>query len=78
MPFSQATNTPLIRRLGALSQCAESQTRLLRLNAGLMLADRRPKTLADTRLDLHLRRLPLLLDGLAEVGGFRRDIEAGL
>jgi hypothetical protein len=41
---------------------AKPPTRLLWLNAGLMLADRRPKTLADTRLDLHLMRLPILLD----------------
>ena len=41
---------------------AKWQIRLLWLNAGLMLADRRPKTLADTQLDLHLIRLPILLD----------------
>lgn len=41
---------------------AKPETHLLWLNAGLMLADRRPKTLADTRLDLHLLRLPILLD----------------
>lgn len=38
------------------------QIRLLWLNAGLMLADHHIKTLDDTRLDLHLLRLPILLD----------------
>lgn len=41
---------------------AKWQIRLLWLNAGLMLADRHAKTLADTQLDLHLLRLPILLD----------------
>lgn len=41
---------------------AERAIQLLWLNAGLMLAERRPQTLPDTWLDLHLLRLPILLD----------------
>lgn len=57
---------------------AKWQIRLLWLNAGLMLADRRPKTLADTQLDLHLLRLPILLDPAVNVENDRQIIATAL
>lgn len=60
------------------SSDAKWQTRLLWLNAGLMLADRRPKTLADTQLDLHLLRLPILLDPAVNVENDRQIIASAL
>lgn len=50
------------RNVALQNDDAKWQIRLLWLNAGLILADRRPKTLVDTQLDLHLVRLPILLD----------------
>lgn len=50
------------RNVAQESSAAKLEIRLLWMNAGLMLAERRPKTLADTRLELQLLRLPILLD----------------
>ena len=57
---------------------AKWQTRLLWLNAGLMLADRRPRTLADTQLDLHLVRLPILLDPAVFTEGDQQTVATAL
>lgn len=57
---------------------AKWQIRLLWLNAGLMLADRHAKTLADTQLDLHLLRLPILLDAAVYTDNDQQTVATAL
>lgn len=57
---------------------ADRKIRLRWLNAGLILVDRRPETLGDTQLDLHLLRLPILLDPAVFTEGDQQTVASAL